>query len=301
VELLLSENNEDKVPLNDGRKVNFIPTKNFKLTINKADAIKNGAATAADSARIAPALEWTFNKGYVTKGTLAMFDILVHNDWKRPIYFASTVPSDQYNGLDKYLYNEGLALRLMPFKPDTAAAKNEQLNIAPLYNNVMNKFVWGNVKNAKYLDTQSADDISIFTNVFNNTVSGLLKEGKTEDAKKVVNRYFEVMPEKFYGMRSMMGAYFMAENLYLLNDQKRANTLIERSATYIEKELTYLADVSQSKKKFVGGQNVQLGMSFLNQMARTAAEYKQTKLSKDLNDKFAMLEARFSAFFPPQQ
>jgi hypothetical protein len=301
VELLLSENNEDKVPLNDGRKVNFIPTKNFKLTINKADAIKNGAATAADSARIAPAMEWTFNKGYVTKGTLAMFDILVHNDWKRPIYFASTVPSDQYNGLDKYLYNEGLALRLMPFKPDTAAAKNEQLNIAPLYNNVMNKFVWGNVKNAKYLDTQSGDDISIFTNVFNNTVSGLLKEGKTEDAKKVVNRYFEVMPEKFYGMRSMMGAYFMAENLYLLNDQKRANALIEKAAAYIEKELIYLADVSQSKKKFVGGQNVQLGMSFLNQMARTAAEYKQTKLSKDLNDKFSMLEARFSAFFPPQQ
>ena len=301
VELLLSENNEDKVPLNDGRKVNFIPTKNFKLTINKADAIKNGAATSADSARIASALEWTFNKGYVTKGTLAMFDILVHNDWKRPIYFASTVPSDQYNGLDKYLYNEGLALRLMPFKPDTVAAKNEQLNIGPLYNNVMNKFVWGNVKNARYLDTQSADDISIFTNVFNNTISGLLKEGKTEDAKKVANRYFEVMPEKFYGMRSMMGAYFMAENLYLLNDPKRANALIEKSATYIEKELTYLADVSQSKKKFVGGQNVQLGMSFLNQMARTTAEYKQTKLSKELNDKFAMLEARFSAFFPPQQ
>ncbi|AOM77925.1 DUF2723 domain-containing protein [Pedobacter steynii] len=300
VELLLSENNEDKVPLNDGRKVNFIPTKNFKLTINKADAIKNGAANPADSARIAPALEWTFNKGYVTKGTLAMFDILVHNDWKRPIYFASTVPSDQYNGLDKYLYNEGLALRLMPFKPDTAAAKSEQLNIGPLYNNVMNKFVWGNVKNARYLDTQSGDDISIFTNVFNNTISGLLKEGKVEDAKKVVNRYFEVMPEKFYGMRSMMGAYFMAENLYLLNDQKRANALIEKSAEYIQKELTYLADVSQSKNRFIGNQNVQLGMSFLNQMARTAAEYKQTKLSKDLNDKFAVLEARFSAFFPPQ-
>lgn len=300
VELLLSENNEDKVPLNDGRKVNFIPTKNFKLTINKADAIKNGAASPADSARIAPALEWTFNKGYVTKGTLAMFDILVHNDWKRPIYFASTVPSDQYNGLDKYLYNEGLALRLMPFKPDTAAAKSEQLNIGPLYNNVMNKFVWGNVKNARYLDTQSGDDISIFTNVFNNTISGLLKEGKVEDAKKVVNRYFEVMPEKFYGMRSMMGAYFMAENLYLLNDQKRANALIEKSAEYIQKELTYLADVSQSKNRFIGNQNVQLGMSFLNQMARTAAEYKQTKLSKELNDKFAVLEGRFSAFFPPQ-
>ncbi|WP_316842842.1 DUF2723 domain-containing protein [Pedobacter gandavensis] len=300
LELLLSENSEDKLPLNDGRKVNFIPTKNFKITVDKEAVLKNGVVSPADSAKIAPALEWTFNKNYVTKGTLAMFDILVHNNWKRPIYFASTVPSEQYNGLDKYLYNEGLALHLMPLKADTAVSRNELINTPVLYNNVMNKFVWGNVKNAKYLDPQSADDISIFTNVFNNTISGLLKEGKKADAQKVVNRYFEVMPEKFYGIRSMMGAYFMAENLYQLEDTKRANALIEKSADYIMKELTYLADVSESKKRFVGGQNVQLGLSFLNSMARTTAENKQEKLSKELADKFNLLEARFSPFFPAQ-
>lgn len=300
LELLLSENSEDKLPLNDGRKVNFIPTKNFKITVDKEAVLKNGVVSPADSAKIVPAIEWTFNKNYVTKGTLAMFDILVHNNWKRPIYFASTVPSEQYNGLDKYLYNEGLALHLMPLKVDTAASRNELINTPVLYNNVMNKFVWGNVKNAKYLDPQSSDDISIFTNVFNNTISGLLKEGKKEDAQKVVNRYFEVMPEKFYGMRSMMGAYFMAENLYQLGDSKRANALIEKSADYIMKELTYLADVSESKKRFVGGQNVQLGLSFLNSMTRTTAENKQDKLSKELADKFNVLEARFSPFFPAQ-
>jgi hypothetical protein len=299
--ILLSEDADDKLPLQDGSKENFIPTKNFKLTVNKADVIKNGVVSAADSGKIAPALEWAFNKNYVTKGTLALFDILVHNNWKRPIYFASTVPSDQYNGLDNYLYNEGLALRLLPLKADTSANKPELINIPVLYKNVMDKFVWGNIKNARYLDTQSADDISIFTNVFNNTISGLIREGKTEEAKKVVNRYYEVMPEKFYGMRSMMGGYFMAENLYLLNDTKRANALIEKSAAYIQKELTYLADVSESKSKFIGGQNVQLGLSFLNQMAKTAAQHQQTKLSESLTHQFEALEARFSPYFAPGQ
>lgn len=299
--ILLSDDAEDKLPLQDGSRENFIPTKNFKLTINKADVIKNGVVSPADSSKIAPALEWTFNKNYVTKGTLAFFDILVHNNWKRPIYFASTVPSDQYNGLDNYLYNEGLALRLMPLKADTSANKAELINTPVLYKNVMDKFVWGNVKNAKYLDPQSSDDISIFTNVFNNTISGLIKEGKTEDAKKVVNRYFEVMPERFYGMRSMMGTYFMAENLYLLGDVKRANALIEKSASYIQKELTYLADVSESKRKFVGGQNVQLGLSFLNQMSKTAAQHQQAKLSESLNHQFEGLEARFSQYFASGQ
>jgi hypothetical protein len=297
LEVLLSDNNEDKIQMQDGSRENFIPTKNFKLTVNKADVIKNKAVNASDTGKIAPAIEWTYNKGYVTKGTLAMFDILVHNNWERPIYFASTVPSEQYNGLDNYLYNEGLALRLTPLVPDTNQAKNELVNTPVLYQNLMNKFVWGNVKNASYLDTQSQDDISIFTNIFNNATSGLIKEGKTEDAKKVVKRYFEVMPEKFHGMRSMMGVYFMAENLYVLGEKQKANELIRRSAEYIEKELTYLADVSNSKNTFIGGQNVQLGMSFLNQMSKTTAQYGETKLSADITKQFNYLESRFSNFF----
>jgi len=298
--ILLSDDDGDKITRQDGSKDNFIPTKKFKLTVNRDDVIKNGVVPAADSANIVPGLEWTFNKNYVTKGTLAMFDILVHNNWKRPIYFASTVPSEQYNGLDNYLYTEGLALRLRPLKVDTASQRSDLINTPVLYNNVMNKFVWGNIKNASYLDTQSADDISIFANLFNSTITGLLKEGRTDDAKKVADRYFQVMPDRFYGMRSTMGAYFMAENLYAMNDPKRANELIEKAAAYIKKELDYLADVSQSKNKFIGSQNVQLGMSFLNQMANTTAKYKQTKLSKELADQFNYLEGRFSRYFAQQ-
>jgi len=301
VELLLSENDADKVPLQNGTRENFIPTKNFKITVNPADVLKAGAVSAENAGKIAPAVEWTFNKGYVTKGTLAMLDILAHNNWERPIYFASTVPTEQFNGLDKYLYSEGMALRLLPLQVDSLASERSDLvNTPALYNNLMTKFKWGNVKNATYLDTQSQDDISIFTNLFNTSISSLIKEGKTAEAKKVAARYFEVMPERFYGIRSMMGAYFMAENLYQLQDVAKANAIIERSAEFIQKELTYLADVSQSKNRFVGGQNVQLGMSFLNQMAQTAALHKQTKLSTKLQNQFNALEARFAMYFPQE-
>jgi len=301
LEVLLSDDDADKVPLQNGTKENFIPTKNFKLTVNPEEVVKTGTVSAADIARITPVMEWTFNKGYVTKGTLAMLDILVHNQWKRPIYFASTVPSDQFNGLDNYLYNEGLALRLLPLKLDSAAGKTELVNTDILYNNMYNKFKWGNVKNSNYLDPQSSDDISIFNNVFNTTISGLIKEGRTADAKKVVKRYFEVMPEKFYGMRSMMGTYFLAENLYALGETARANALIEKSAVYIQKELTYLADVSKSKNRFVGGQNVQIGLQFLNQMVKTTADQKQAQLSQKLNQQFQGLESRFAVYFSQAQ
>ena len=296
LEVLLSDNDEDKIQVTETTKENFIPTKNFHMTINPEDVLKTGTVSPADAGKIAPIMQWTFNKGYVTKGTLAMFDILVHNNWKRPIYFASTVPSDQYNGLDNYLYNEGLALRLMPLTPDTAASRTEQLNAPVLYNNVMNKFKWGNIKHAKYLDPQSSDDISIFANVWNNTVTGMLKEGKAAEAKKAANKYLEVMPDKFYGMRSMMGTYFMAENFYMLGETAKANEIVTRCADYIQKELTYLADVSESKNRLVGMQNVRLGMSFLNQMANTTAQYKQMPLAEKINNQFKALEARFGPY-----
>ena len=300
LDVLLSDDDDDKIPLQNGTKENFIPTKNFKLTINPEEVIKTGTVKAADASKITPVMEWKFNKSYVTKGTLAMLDILVHNNWKRPIYFASTVPSDQFNGLDNYLYTEGLAMRLLPLKTDSASSRGDLVNTDILYHNMYTKFKWGNVKNAGYLDPQSSDDISIFNNVFNTTISGLIKEGKIADAKKVVARYFEVMPDRFYGMRSMMGVYFLAENLYTLGDTNKANMLIEKSADYIQKELTYLADISKSKNRFVGGQNVQLGLQFLNQMVKTTAEKKQTKLSQKLAQQFQGLESRFSVYFAQQ-
>ncbi|MCX2475774.1 DUF2723 domain-containing protein [Pedobacter sp. MC2016-05] len=301
VDLLLSNDDNDKVAMQDGTKSNFLPTKNFKITIDPKQVLSTGTVSAANASKIVPEMTWTFNKGYVTKGTLAMLDILAHNDWKRPIYFASTVPSEQYNGLDKYLYSEGLALRLMPLQPDTTTSEEraEQLNTPVLYNNVMTKFKWGNMKNATYLDPQSSDDTFIFTNIFSNLAGSLIKEGKTTEAKKVVDKYYEVMPQKFYGIRTVVVKFYMAENLYKLGETARANEILTQSGDYINKELTYLADLSASKG-LTGSQNVQTGLYYLDRMIRTAKANGQTKVSTQLEKIFTGLEAKFSAYYSQQ-
>jgi hypothetical protein len=290
VDLLLSEDKGDKIPLDDGSYTNFIPTKNFQLTVNPQDVISTGTVPASNAANIAPKLEWTFNKGYVTKGTLAMLDILAHNNWKRPIYFCSTVPNNQYNGLDNYLYTEGLTLRLLPLKVDTTNRGEQPINLDPMYQHVMNKFKWGNMKSAAYLDTQSADDVSIFSSMFNNLITGLIKAGRIEDAKKAVAKYEEVMPTKIYGIRTMMGVATTAQNLYILGYTDRANALIKKSEEYITKEITYLGDVSKSKNQLVGQQNIQIGLFYgLLPMAKVAIQHNQKKLADDLINKLKSL------------
>jgi hypothetical protein len=297
VELLLSENESDKVEMQDGSRSNFLPTKNLKLTVNRNEVLASGTVSASQAARITPAMEWKFNKGMVTKGTLAMFDILVHNKWKRPIYFANTMPKSQFNGLNNYLYREGLTVRLLPLKIVTRKeGEPEQANTPVLYSNLMNRFKWGNMKKSKYLDTQSTSDTVILTDLFSSLTSDLINKGMIVDAGKVADKYQAVIPERYYGMQSMMGKFFMAKNLYRLGRISKANDTLAKNADFINKELTYLADVSKSKNSLTGAENVQTGLYFLNQMVLTSKAYKQEKLSGLLQSQLDELEKRFSGY-----
>ena len=123
-----------------------------------------------------------------------------------------------------------------------------------------------------------------------------------DDAKKVVSKYEEVMPTKIYGIRTMMSVPTMAQNLYILGETEKANQLIKKSAAYIQKEITYLADISKSKEMLVGGQNVQIALVYgLDPMAKIAAQYQQTKLAQDLEKQYNALYSRFNLYFGPQQ
>src|SRR5690606_18593904 len=152
-----SDDANDKFQYPDGTRENFLPTKNLVMPINKEDVIKNNVVPKEWEDRIADHMAWTYNKGVVTKGDLALFDILVHNNWERPIYFAVTVPTDNFMGLDRYLYTEGFAYRLMPIKQESTDPEMQidKVNPYAMYTNTMDKFVWGNIHSAKYLDHES--------------------------------------------------------------------------------------------------------------------------------------------------
>lgn len=300
LDLLLSDNPEDKLQMQDGSMENFLPTKNFRLNVNKNDVLKHKVVVPQDSAKVADALTWTYNKGFVTKGTLAMFDILVHNNWERPIYFTAGMPPEQFNGLNRYLYNEGLVMRLMPLKTDPAR-QGPLTNPEALFENLNSRFTWDTLNRKGYVDPESRRQLSNLTNIFNSGIEGLIAEGKIEKAKILVRKYFEVMPQPIQSMFTAGGKVVLAEHLYELNDAERAAATIRQAADYIERELIYVADVSTSKSSFVGGQEVQLGFSLWNQMIQTAQRSQNEALSSELERRYKGLEGRFAAFFAAPQ
>ena len=291
-DVLTSDEEGDKVPMQDGSKENILPTKNLKITINPGEVIATKTVSVDKQANILPALEWTYNKNYVTKAELAMFDILAHNNWKRPIYFAVTVPADNYIGLQNYLYNEGFAYRLLPIQAtataDSTGREAELINTPAMYNNMMAKFKWGNMKDANYLDPESTRMIAIIIKSFNQLAESLLKEGKTEEARKVMLRSQEVIPEKNYLFYFILHKYYSADLLYQVNETQRANKLVENTANYIMAELNYLVEAK-------GGQSsndMQLGASVFNELIKTTEKHKQIALNSKLKEQYKALESR---------
>ncbi|WP_342648034.1 hypothetical protein [Mucilaginibacter sp. CSA2-8R] len=141
--------------------------------------------------RITKTMEWQYPNDYITKDQLALIDILVHNQWKRPIYFTNGAPNENVIGLRPYLYNEGFAYRLLPIKKNTADQQPaNQINTLVMYDNVMNKFKWGNMKHARLLDQQSTSLFYPFIiNTFLNLSRNLAVENHPDLAVKTLHKY----------------------------------------------------------------------------------------------------------------
>lgn len=296
-DLMMSENDADKLTFPDGTKENFLPTKKLKITIDAEQVIATNTVPAKDRSNIAPVMEWQYNQNYVTKGELAIFDILAHNNWQRPIYFAITVPSSNYIGLDKYLYNEGLAYRLLPIQNTNAADSadlepTELTNTDVMYNHMTSKFKFGNMKKASYLDPESTRMIAVLLNNYNILAENLYRDGKIEEARKALTKAANELPETNFSINYTVRKYYMASLFYRLDEPEKANKIVSSTADFLEKELNYLYTLSRSKAN-AGFEDVQLGMSILNELARITAENKQTALNTSLKAKLQALESKF--------
>lgn len=295
-EVLTSDNDNDKVPMQDGTKENILPTKNFRITIDPAQVLATKTVSESMKDSIAATMDWTYNKNYVTKTELAMFDILAHNDWKRPVYFAVTVPSSNYIGLDKYLYNEGFAYRLLPLKQaatDSTTQEPELINADRMYDNMLNKFVWGNMKGAKYLDPETTRMIATIIKSFNTLAGKLYEEGRIEEAKKVLNKSLEVVPEKNYLFYYILHRYYTADLLYKVGETQKANQLVKHTSKFISDELSYVGGLSGSRQRFAMN-DIQLGVSVLNELLKITEANKQTALHTELQKQFTNLQGSLS-------
>jgi hypothetical protein len=293
-DFMTSDDKATMVEYNNGDVANYLPTKNFKLTINPDEVVQTGTVSAAEKSKITPEMDWSFSGRYVTKDVLAMMDILAHNNWKRPIYFSVTVPNDNMIGLDKYLYNEGFAYRLLPFKPDTATNALETSHTPEMYHNMMTKFKWGNMKNASYLDHESMTMFyPLITRLYSNLSDNLIKEGHLDLAKNVLKKYDDVMPGIISSTEVAVRKYYMIESAYRMGDFTLANKLSNQVDDYVTNLLNYNYALLKNNETSVDNRDIQYSMSILSGLVDFTKNFKQTALNTKFSTQLKDFEGKF--------
>jgi len=294
-DFITSDNPQAKVEMQDGEVVNYLPTKNFKLTVNADEVVKNGVITPDQKSRLADKMEWKFTGNYLTKDNIAMMDILAHNNWKRPICFTATMSSKDLGGLQPYLYKEGFVYHLIPFKTQEKPAQQAKVNSMVMYDNVVNKFKYGNYKHAKYLDEQSTNLFYPFiTATYLELTQTLMQEGRNDMALKALHKYNEEMPDIYPNPSIMQSKYFIIDTAYKLHDKGTANKYMASLNSYLTDQLDYNYNLLQSSPADVNEQNVQYEISVLNGIISLTKEYDDTQLTGKLQAQLDDYTKKFS-------
>jgi len=261
-----------------GDYMNYLPTNKFILEVDTAEVLSNGTVKPYYKDKMVSPMIWEYSESDAFKGDLAIMDMLSTNNWKRPVYYSTTVPSSQYKGLEKYFVQEGLAYRVVPVKTEPRE-KGEFGMMDPdvMYDNLMNRFKWGNAADPKvYLDENNRRMFSNFRRVFSSLAKELLIKGDTIRALEVAHRGLDIVPaEKLPNDFFSIG---IAEVFYMAGKTEEADKLIDEILSYSRTYLDYALSI-RAVERFGLEYSTGISMQGLLDIYNMSVKLKLDKLS----------------------
>lgn len=247
--VMLSDNPQNKAQLQSGDYVNLLPTKKMELAVDKQAVLANKVVPKEWEDAVIDTMRWTYSQNHVSRAELSILSILANNNWERPVYFTITTPEENYMGLDRFLVREGFAYRLMPV--DFGLKEGDQSvieNVDQTYDNIMNKFSWGNIGNASYIDPDSYRYISMYVGmIYGQTAQQLLAAGENDKAKKLVLDAYENMPKRTFLLSDAMSYTSLIDAMYKVGETAKADEIAGRNLKFIRENLTYYEAISRDK------------------------------------------------------
>ena len=291
ISFIADDSDYSKLTSQGGEKSDFAPTFKFLLPVDKKKVIENGTVPAEDSALIVDAVKWTHPGNYIRKGQLMVLDILAQNNWERPVYFAITVGSESYQNLDAYFRLDGFTYRVVPIKTTSDNGDKGSINSDILYKNVMEKFQWGGINDPRvYLDENNLRMLMNVKNNFLRLASKLIDQRKTDKARQVLAKCYEVMP--FECVAPSFYDIFLADLYYRMGDNDKAREIIDVVVNQTCQELVYFNSLSEEQVATVQEDRYRAA-AFSHEIVRIMSENHDTENARTYAKKFADIIATF--------
>ncbi|NOY37478.1 MAG: DUF2723 domain-containing protein [Chlorobi bacterium] len=274
------DNPKTRVPSPFGRDVmaDFFPTGKFIIPVDTVKVRENGTVSPWNPLPVVKEIRWEMKREVVYKNTLMVLDLLSHNHWERPVYFAISIPSDSYIGLQDYFQAEGLAYRFVPVKAGNTGDIG-RVDSRIMYENVMNRYYWGGVTDSSvYLDENNRRMLTNFRNTFDRLAEALISEGKDDSARKVLDRCVEIIPDRVtpFGYFSLP----VLRSYYRLGETEKARLVGQQLEKNMRQELEYILDLSPRHRTLLSNQ-LQLDLHIYQQVLNITQQYDKSFDSGD--------------------
>lgn len=216
---------------------NSVPSKNFYLNVDTTAILAKGIIPEAKKHLLTDKMKWTLKGRALEKKDLAILDLIVNNNWERPIYFNNTSLAGVNLNIRQYMVQEGMAFRLLPLEnPD---ASELLIDTEMMYDNMMNNFFWRELDNPEvYYSEDYRNFVLNHRAAFNTLAEALVAEGKMDKAKEVVLRCLETIPDEVIRLD-----HFSVQQIGLLlafDEEEKAIEMADLMATRADEMLTYL-------------------------------------------------------------
>ncbi|MBN2891656.1 MAG: DUF2723 domain-containing protein [Bacteroidales bacterium] len=278
MKFVISDDPNTKLGYGD-EKVDYLPTKKLLIPVDKQKIIDLGFIPKEDEDKIVDNVKFTINKQYLLKAQWLILQMLAENNWERPIYFATSIGNENYMGLTSYFRLEGFAYRLVPIKtPPKEQGVFGDINTDILYDNVMNKFTWGNINEPGYnVDHYVERTIAVMDirDLFHRLAKALVEEGKEEKALEVLNKVVEVLPD--YAIPYDYSMLPIIEDYYLIGEFEKGNQIAYVILDNYAQQLQYFSHFKGEQATFIERDQT-IAVYVLQQLYAYATEYEQEEL-----------------------
>ncbi|MEY4963839.1 MAG: hypothetical protein RLZZ323_1158 [Bacteroidota bacterium] len=243
------KNPKSTVEMQNGQIIHFYPTNKIRIPIDKNTIIKNKVVSPKYNDSIVSAIDITIKGSAIYKNRLMMLDLVANNNWKRPIYFSGgAFDSDDYLWMKEYLQLEGMVYKLVPVRTpldkDASQIDMGQIDSEIMYNKVM-QWNWGNSdSNTIYHDPETRRNSITYRMNLSRLMNQLIKEGKKEKAKNVINLTMTKMPVDKFEYYSLVDPF--AKGYYEVGEKTKAQQLLAQLIKKYTENLDYYRELSAS-------------------------------------------------------
>ncbi|MFN5550385.1 MAG: DUF2723 domain-containing protein [Bacteroidota bacterium] len=266
---------KDDKRLRDGGR-NLVPSRVFTLNVDRQAVLAKGIIPAGMDSLVVDQMQIRMTKGGLEKKDLALLDLLVTNNWERPIYLNHTSMAQINIDLSPYAVQEGNAYRILPVR-NPRKDRDYLVDTERSMDIMMNKFRYRGLDNPKIYYTEDYRGFVVnHRSSFNALAQALIDEGKMEKADKLLMFSLAKMPDNVIPYD-----HTAPETIDLLFQVGEKDKAIEMAKVVGDREITmgnYLMDEGR------GISDMRKSIFVLNALQRTLYQNGENDLAKKYED-----------------